>query len=683
MSDYDQLSRKLEKYLRFFYIYAVLAFILTIVCFLADILVGMLSAILFLIIGAITYIAYRITKKHIYNYVREYAFNLSIIQKNFIRNLSLPYALLDINGTVMWYNDAFGDLFSYDEDIRVDNKNIHGLIKDLHVDQLPKNDETVLEKDIMIGDKYYIVNGKLLAVEDQMQETESEDFVQGGAPLYALCLHDITEIIHLQQENIDQRTVVSIMLIDNYDEVMQSVDDVRKPLIEAMIYKKLSDMALELHGVVRKLEKDKYMCLIPNKNLKVLEENKFSILDDIRKINLGNDLPVTLSIGIGVGTKELSTSMEYARAAIDLALGRGGDQAVIKNNDRYVFYGGKTKGVEKSTRVKARIKAYAFRELIEESERVLIMGHIAADLDSFGACIGVYRGARMLDKPAHIILSSTERGVHQLYNRITEDEEIEEDMFIDNMEAINLSGDRTLVVVVDVNQPSRVECPELLDLNKNIVVFDHHRITVEYVQNPVISYVEPYASSTSEMITEILQYMIEKVKLRPTEADALLAGIALDTKNFTVKTGVRTFEAAAFLRRHGADSARVRELFKNTMFSYRAKTTIVRDAEIYKDYMAISKCPIGVDDPVTLSAKASDELLNIEGIRASFVLGDVDNTIMISARSLGDINVQLIMERLGGGGHLTTAGAQLPNQSLDQAVILLKEAIDEQLKGGE
>lgn len=684
MESYGKLSKKLEFYLRFFYIYFVLSLIIVLVSFYFNETLGIINAIIFLAIGIITFIAYRITKKHVYNFVNDYALNLSLIQKNFIYNLTLPYVLLDLDGSIRWYNKQFKSLFEKQlEGNKLKNKNIHSLIKDIHVDQLPK-EESFFVKDVMVQDKYFIVKSNLIHVDYDKHKNKNkrEDPLVPLTHLYAMSFQDITEIINLQQENIDQRTIISIILIDNYDEVMQSVDDVRRPLIEAMIYKKLTDVATELHGIVRKTEKDKYIFLLPNKSLRVLEENKFSILDDIRKINLGNDLPVTLSIGIGVGVPDLSTSMEYARAAIDLALGRGGDQAVIKNNDRYVFYGGKTKGVEKSTRVKARIKAYAFRELVEECDRVLIMGHINADLDSFGAAIGIYRGARTLERPAHIVLQSGDNAVNLLYQRAIEDKDYEDDMFIDSMEAISLSGNKTLVVVVDVNQPSRVECPELLELNKNIVVFDHHRISVEYVQNPVISYVEPYASSTSEMITEILQYMIEKVKLKPFEADALFAGIALDTKNFSVKTGVRTFEAAAFLRRHGADSIRVRELFKGSMYSYRARTTIVRDAEIYRGDMGISICPVGVDDPITLSAQASDELLNIEGIRASFVLSDVDNQIMISARSFGDINVQLIMEKLGGGGHLTVAGAQLPNESIENAVNILKIAIEDYLQGG-
>lgn len=687
----NKLSKKVEFYLRFFYIYLAVALVMVLVSFFFNDIWGAINLTILLILGVLTFIAHRMTKNHIKNYVDDYAMSLSSVQRNYMENLVIPYALIDLDGTIRWYNEPFNAMFLEEDDIEIKlkNKNIHALIKDIHVDQLPKEDKIIFEKDILINDSFYLVKSNLIEIQTSQpvgkgkNKTKDNEVLVEANHLYALWFYDISDVVYLKQQNIDQQTLISIMLIDNYDEVMQSVDDVRKPLIEAMIYRKLSDLAGELHGVVRKLEKDKFIALFPNKSLRVLEDNKFSILDDMRKINLGNDMPVTMSIGIGVGANELSELMDYAGAAIDLALGRGGDQAVIKNNDRYVFYGGKTKGVEKSTRVKARIKAYAFRELIEESERVIIMGHMNADLDSIGAAVGVYTGCRHLEKPAHIVLNSTDNtSVNHLYQRIVEDKEFDNEMFISNDEALSLNTEKTLVVVVDVNNSNRVECPELLEVNKNIVVFDHHRISVDYVKNPVISYVEPYASSTSEMITEILQYMTEKLKLSDVEADALFSGIALDTKNFTVKTGVRTFEAAAYLRRHGADSIRVRELFKSSMYSYRAKTTIVRDAEIYNDSYAISLCPIGVDDPITLCAKAADELLNIEGIRASFVLCEVDQQIMISARSMGDFNVQLIMEKLGGGGHLSVAGAQLRDETADGAIHLLKMAINDYVQGG-
>lgn len=425
------------------------------------------------------------------------------------------------------------------------------------------------------------------------------------------------------------------------------------------------------------------MIIFQKKYLKDLHENKFAILDVIRDINIGNELPVTLSMGLGVNAFSFTQSMDFARVAIDLALGRGGDQAVIKESDKFLFYGGKTRGVETSARVKARIKAYAFRELIEDCDKVIVMGHKVQDLDSLGAAIGIYSCARLLDKPVHIVLNEVTSSIKALYDRFMDDDRYEEDLFIDNMEAVNVVNENTLLVIVDVNRPSYTECEELLDYTQNVVVFDHHRVGAEHIENTVLSYIEPYASSTCEMVTEILRYISDKLKLRSIEADALFAGITVDTKNFVVKTGVKTFEAAAYLRRNGADVVRVRKLFKNDMASYKARATAVRDAEIYKDKMAITICPSDAPNPQLITAQAADELLNISGIKASFVLTNINGTIYMSARSFDDINVQLIMEKLGGGGHLSVAGAQLQDYTIEGAVEILKETIDEYLEEGE
>jgi c-di-AMP phosphodiesterase-like protein len=364
-------------------------------------------------------------------------------------------------------------------------------------------------------------------------------------------------------------------------------------------------------------------------------------------------------------------------------MGRGGDQAVIKNVDKLAFYGGKTKEVEKSTRVKARVKAYAFRELIEEADEVLIMGHKNPDVDCLGAAIGVYRAAKLLGKKAYIVLEEPTTAIKNLYDRMLESGEYEERLFLDNVEAIGRTGEKTLLVVVDVHRPSYTQCPELLELSKKIVVFDHHRKSAEFIENAVLTYLEPYISSTCELVTEILQYIVDKVKLTSLEADALLAGITIDTKNFVFKTGVRTFEAAAFLRRNGADSTRVRLLFQNDMESYRAIATGVKDAEIYKENMAISVSLSDIPNSMIIAAQVADELLNISGITASFVMCSVDHKVVMSARSLGYINVQVIMEKLGGGGHQTVAGAQLSDCSIEKAKELLKQAIDIYLEEGE
>lgn len=614
--------------------------------------------------------------------VTNYAVNFSIVQKNILFYFPLPYVLLDVHGKIRWYNRQFENIF---DNAKLLNKNIQTLLPALDVIQLPKEKEYFM-KEIQIKEQYYLVRSKFIDLKESHEEENVENldqFFTDQSHMFAIYFFNITDQKKLQKQNKDQKTITGLIFIDNYEEVMQSIEEVRRPLLVAVIDRRLNQLAAELEGVLRKFERDKYLIIFPHKSLDHLKETKFEILDTIREINMGNELPVTLSIGVGVEGETLTKSSEYARAAIDLALGRGGDQAVIKNKDKYLFYGGKTKGVATSTKVKARIKAYAFKELMEEAERIIIMGHKNPDLDSLGAAVGVYKAAKILNKKAHIVLNQVPSSIRSLYEQIVEQEDYDETMFLDNIEAIGYTDNTTLLVVVDVNRPSYVECRELLELCKDVVVFDHHRTSAEFIENPVLNYIEPYASSTCEMITEIIQYMSDKVKLKPIEADALYSGIIVDTKNFADKVGVRTFEAAAFLKRQGADSIRVRKLFKNDMDSFKAKATAVRDAKIYFDHIAISECPADVDNPSVVGAQAANELLDISGIRASFVMTPVENRVLISGRSLGEMNVQLIMEALGGGGHLTVAGAQLDNESIQSAREKLLHAITQYLEEGE
>lgn len=644
-------------------------------------MIGFFSLIIFLLNWKLGILAFMIFVtliiihiNHIIQYrnsMTEYLKNLHgtihSAENNMLLTFPFPYAILDMEGRIQWYNPKFESLVSQKQ---IFHREIGHILPEFDVVHFPTEPDEIWVKHFEYNERHYKAFTQRMLQADE-EEKES---------LYILYLLDETQNIELKAQKIRQQTLVSLIYIDNYEEVMQSLEEVRRPLLVALIDRKLNALAGEIEGIIKKFERDKYLLLFPYQHLKLLEERRFEILDIVREIHIGNDLPVTLSIGIGVKGKDLPQSMDYARAAIDLALGRGGDQAVIKNTDKYSFYGGKTKEVEKSTRVKARIKAYALKELIEESERVLIMGHKGPDVDSLGAAMGVYRGATLLNKKAHIVLNETTTSIQALYDKLKESQDYEEDLFVSSVQAIGLSGEKTLLIIVDVNRPSYVECPELLELSKNIVVFDHHRTSVEFIQNAVLSYVEPYASSTCEMITEILQYMVDKVKLRPLEADALFAGITVDTKNFSIKTGVRTFEAAAFLRRHGADSTRVKMFFQNDMASYRARASAVKDAEIYRDDIAISLCPSDIPNPALTAAQAADELLNISGITASFVMSSMDHQVLMSARSLGDINVQLIMEKLGGGGHLTVAGAQFKNTTVDEVRQQLKQAIKEYLE---
>ena len=414
-----------------------------------------------------------------------------------------------------------------------------------------------------------------------------------------------------------------------------------------------------------------------------LREDRFSLIEDVKTVKVGNEMAVTLSIGIGANGESYTQNYEYARMSIDLALGRGGDQVVVRDGEDITYYGGKTQQVERNTRVKARVKAHALREIIESREHVIIMGHSISDVDSLGAAIGIYCAAKVLGKKAQIVLNEITSSLRPLVECFTEEKGYPADLFIKNEEALMLTNENTLVVVVDVNRPSYTECPELLKCTQTVCVFDHHRQTNEVIENPVLSYVEPYSSSTCEMIAEVLQYMVDDIKFPALEAECMYAGIMIDTRNFMNRTGVRTFEAAAFLRRCGADITRVRKMFRDDMASYQAKAEAVRNAEVYRKEYAIAVCPSDIDSPTVLAAQAANELLDISGIKASFVLTEYENKIYMSARSIDEVNVQIIAEKLGGGGHINSAGAQFDHTNMHEAVSALKETIDKMIEEGD
>ncbi len=677
----DPLNKKIENYFRYPIIYSI--FIIVIV----SIIVirsryeayGILIVILIVGIGnaLLTYKA----KKNLMIEVVDYAMNFCTSQKNFLYHFKLPYVILDAEGRIQWFNEQFAHM---NPNVKLMHKPIHAIIPKLEAALFPSEQDPTIQDEVIINDRIYkVMIQHLILSESLVHELYTDKNRHDAGFVYALYLMDITHEVELEQKNEEQKPITGLLYIDNYEEAINSIEDVRRPLLVALIDRNINKFAKSIEGIVRKFEKDKYMLMFQKKYLEQLHKDRFSILDDIRNINIGNELPVTLSIGLGANPFSFTQSLDHARVAIDLALGRGGDQAVIKENDKFAFYGGKTRGIETSTRVKARIKAYAFRELIEESDRVLVMGHKLPDLDALGAAIGVYNCAKLFDKPAHIVLKDVTTSISTLYQRFVESGDYNDDLFIGHEEAIGYVNTNTLLVIVDVNRVSYVEYPELLEYVSKIVVFDHHRVTTDKIENPVLSYVEPYASSACEMVTEILRYISDKVKLRPLEADALFSGITLDTKNFVVKTGVKTFEAAAYLKRHGADVIRVRKLFRNDMASYKARATAVRDSEIYRDKMAITVCPSDIGNPILITAQTADELLNISGIKASFVLTNIEGTIYISARSFDDINVQLIMEKLGGGGHLSVAGAQLRDYTIEDAIQVIKKSIDEYIEEGE
>ncbi|PKM65683.1 MAG: DHH family phosphoesterase [Firmicutes bacterium HGW-Firmicutes-2] len=680
-------NQRIQKFFTWPLFYMVVITFMTIVMLIIERSMGIFFVILWLIAGMTGYFMNRITKKHLMSEVINFALSFSGVQKDYLDKLELPNVILDPEAKIRWCNEAFNILVGTMEDIdesKIIEMNINDIIPSLNREMLPSEMEGQIEKVFEIGERHYRVIAKHMRIEMNSKELDLVNLTEDEEQLlYTLYFFDITKELMLEQKNNDQKAVAALIYIDNYEEVLNSIEDVRRPLLVALIDRNLSKFANKIDGVLKKFEKDQYILVFQQKYMEELKNNKFSILDEIRSINIGNELPVTMSMGIGINEFSYLQSVEFGRMALDLALGRGGDQTVVKKNDKFSFYGGKTRGVEKSTRVKARIKAYAFRELIEESDRVIIMGHKRQDLDSLGAAVGIYACAKLLDKPANIVINDVTSSVKTLHTLLIENDHYPKNLFVTGQEAISYIKEKTLLVVVDVNRPSYTEHMELLGYFKNIVVFDHHRVSSEPIENPVLSYIESYASSTCEMVTEILRYISDKVKLEPIEADALFAGITVDTKNFVIKTGVKTFEAAAFLKRSGADVIRVRGFFKNDMASYKAKATAVRDCQIYSDHMAISVCPSDVENPSLVAAQAADELLNISDIKASFVLSDIEGTIYISARSYDSINVQLIMEKLGGGGHLSVAGAQIPNETIDGVIVKLKEALDNYSEEGE
>ncbi len=502
--------------------------------------------------------------------------------------------------------------------------------------------------------------------------------------LLAIYLFDETEVLSYKREIDNQKLVAGLIYLDNYEEALESVEEVRRSLLSALIDRKINKYISNMDGIVKKLEKDKYLFVIKQQYTEEIQENRFSLLEDVKTVNIGNEMAVTLSIGMGMNGTSYITNYEYARTAIDMALGRGGDQAVVKDGTRIRYYGGKSQQLEKTTRVKARVKAHAMRELMDTKDKLLIMGHKIGDIDSFGAAIGIYRIATSFNKKARIVVNSVNSSVKPMMARFQNNPDYPEDLLMTGEEAAEWADANTMLFVVDVNRPSIAEAPELLKKIKTIVVLDHHRQSSEIIDNAVLSYVEPYASSTCEMVAEILQYIGDGIKIKPAEADAMYAGIVIDTNNFMNQAGVRTFEAAAFLRRNGADVVRVRKLFRDKLEDYKARAEAIQKAEIFKEYFAISECPAeGIESPTVVGAQAANEMLDIVGIKASFVLTHLDDTIYFSARSIDEINVQIMMEKMGGGGHRTIAGAQLKGATIEEAKVKLKEIITDMLEKGD
>ncbi len=658
---------------------AVLA-LLNVGVYVYDVKSGVFVTIFIIIYAISTGIVYAINTQYIAREVVGFATQYSTVQKKLLNEFEIPYVLLDSAGKVMWLNEKFSEMTGVDKRY---HKSIASLFPSITKEFLQKNVKAT-EIEVSYGKKDYRVSIHRVNFESIMEEKINFEVDAENEYMIALYFFDETELNQYKLENIEQKQVAALVYIDNYDEALESIEDVKRSLLIALIDRKVSQYFSNVDGLVRKIEKDKYFVVFKYKYLHQLEEDKFSILEDVKTVKVGNEMAVTLSIGVGLKGDSYNDNYAYARSAIDLALGRGGDQAVVKVKGLIHYYGGKTEQVERNTRVKARVKALALREIMEGRENVIIMGHSISDVDSIGAGIGIYCAAKVLGKKAQIVVNDATSSVKPLIDCFTTENGYPEDMFIDSETAIDMTSRNTLVMVVDTNKPSYTECPELLRKTDYICVFDHHRQGSEVIENPVLSYIEPYASSACEMVAEVLQYFQEGFKLESREADCIYAGILIDTNNFMTKTGVRTFEAAAYLRRSGAEVTRVRKMIRNDMAAYKARAEAVRSAEVYRNAFAISVCPAGdLQSPTIVGAQAANELLNVIGIKASFVLTEYNGKIFVSARSIDEINVQIIMERLGGGGHLNVAGAQLVDCTIESAKRIIKDTLEEMLREGD
>ncbi len=638
----------------------------------------MVLAAIYVIVSVVLYF---VSKPVIMRDLVEFAVDYAQIQKSLLQDLALPYGLLDSEGKLLWKNTEMALLLAEDESTF--GKEFLETFTEITLEEFKKNDYDNTFN-VVFMDKFFRIECKKIAVNNLFNTSTYLEISDPDECIIAVYFYDETEIKRLMKENVEERMVSGLIYIDNYEEALESVEDVRKSLLAALIERKINQFAQGIDGVVKKLEKDKFYIAFKYKYLEVLQADKFSILDEVKTVNIGNDMAMTISLGMGIGGETYAQNNDYARTAMDLALGRGGDQAVVKDSDRIYYYGGKSKQVEKNTRVKARVKAHALREMVAPKEKVMIMGHQIGDIDSFGAAIGLYRAMKSLGKKSHIVINEVTASLRPMYERFLSDTEYEEDLFLKSEEAISAITKDTVVIVVDVNRPSRTECPELLSMCKSVVVLDHHRQTGEVIENAVLSYIEPFASSTCEMVSEILQYIQDGIKLKQVEADALYGGIMIDTNNFSQKTGVRTFEAAAFLRRSGADVTRVRKLFRDDIKEYKVRAAAISRAEVFLDKFAITDFYAkDIESPTVVCAQTANELLNITGVDASFVLTDYEGKIYISARSIDNINVQLIMERIGGGGHMNIAGAQLEDMEIFDAKQMLIKTVKTMVEEGD
>ena len=614
------------------------------------------SILIFFILLIYSYYANNRKKSELTETIQDLTLTVDSAAKSSLINSPFPLIILKSNGNIIWRNTKYITEF---QNTKI-NSYLNNLIEDIK-SQIEKNEHEnnknkQLISHIQVDKKYYEVVAKI--VESRKQENKSSDMI-------ILYFIDETENVIMQKEYQDSKSCVTIMVIDNYEEAMQQIETEEKPQIIAEIDKCIFEWTDKTNGVLIKSDRDRYVYLFEQRYLEQVKEDKFSILDKIKEIYTKENVQLTLSIAVsndGVTDKD---KYKTALAAMDVVLGRGGDQAVIREHELYKFYGGRAQEVEKRTKVKARVVAHALENLIKDSSKVMIMGHTNPDIDSMGSSMGIYRLAKCMGKNAYIIDSDETNTLQSFKQSLSKEIEYEDTLISKEVAEENIDKD-TLLVIVDTHKYNYVEAPELLDKTDKIVIIDHHRRSTDYIENATLTFQEVYASSAAELVTELIQYAETRVELKTIEAESLYAGIMMDTKNFTFKTGVRTFEAAAYLRRCGVNIIRVKKWFQSDLSTFNKIAGIVKKAEIVNNTIAIAIYDKKEKDASLICAKAADELLTISDITASFVIGKLGNKICISGRSIGDINVQVILEKLGGGGHITLAGAQVEGMTIEE-----------------
>ena len=620
---------------------------------------GMAELFVCAVVGILGVLRKKHKEQRLNSYLEHINEYLASSAKGYMYNFPLPITVLDLTGTIVWYNEKFSDIFGSDNLER----SISDVAKEIQILKIIENKDNI-SIDVTKDNDVYNVVGNVVETEEEKETS------------YSIVLYWINKTAEVRnyEKAVNSQIIACSVLIDNYDELVKNTPDTERSLLFSEIDRVIELWCDSVNGIYKKLEKDKYSVYFENSELQGLIDGKFNILDAVKEINQGNKIPATLSIGIGKG-EGIRQSDEFVSAAMDMALGRGGDQAVIKDAEQFRFFGGHSEGSAKNTRVRARVVASALRELVDGADNIFIQGHKNADADCFGAAVACTAIAKARGKKAYIVMGAAQSGISKCIEKLKADEYYT-DVFVSESAAMAYVTQNSLCIIVDTHNPNIVESPKLTEQIHDKVLIDHHRKGPDYISDCVLTYHEPYASSACELMTEIIQYISDDQDLTSAEAQAVYAGIVLDTKNFNMRTGVRTFEAAAFLRRKGVDTVEVKKLFQTDLDMYVKKAKIVSNAAIYNDSFVISAWPADEEYPNVIASQAADELLNITGVKASFVLCTHDNEIYISARSLGAYNVQLVMEQLGGGGHMTVAGAQLKDVQLSEAEGMLKTAID-------